>query len=209
MFGLRKRTWIIGGVVAALLGTAAFATSRYHGMTPEERAAMATDRISERLDLDESQAEAFGKVAARYMEMRGATPEFMIDLSGKLSELARDETLTVEEVNVLREEIKAEFDRRADELIPEFVAFYNTLDASQRDMVAARMDRMRERMEKGEMHAMRHGYHGGYKGGHGGRGEGEYRKGGRHQDGEGYMRRDRMQQGGTMQPETEEPSATE
>jgi len=146
MLGLKKRTWAIGGVVVALLGTAAFATLRDH--SPEARAERVTERITDRLDLNDTQKVAFSKVADKFVNMRGTAPEFMLDLSDKLKELAADDTLTVDEVNVLKAEIKAEFDRRADVLVPEFVAFYNTLDDTQREKVLARLDKMSERMEK-------------------------------------------------------------
>lgn len=151
MFGLSKKSWIIGGVVVALLGTSAWA-SKWRDHSPEERAAWATERVADKLDLDDTQKLAFEKVATTMMEMRGARPEFMLDLSGKLKELAQDDTLTVEEVNTLRDQIKAEFDKRANAVIPQFVTFYNTLDDSQRDMVTARLDRMSERMAKGGRH---------------------------------------------------------
>ncbi len=154
MFGLTKKTWIIGGVVVALLGTSAWA-AKWHNNSPEERAAFATSRISERLNLNDSQKAAFEKVAAAYVDIRGSRPEFMVSLSGKLKELAKDETLTVDEVNTLKEQIKAEFDKHADAIIPEFVTFYNTLDTTQRDMVAARLETMSERMGRGER-----GHHG-------------------------------------------------
>lgn len=164
MFGLKKKTWIIGGVVVALLGTTALA-ARWHDHTPEERAAYMANRVAERLDLDETQKAAFAPVVDAMVEIRGARPEFMVDLSGKLKELAMDDTLTVEEVNQLRDQIKAEFDKRTDAIIPQFVSFYNTLDDSQREMVTARLERMSERMEKGGWH--HRGRHGG---GHDGKG---------------------------------------
>lgn len=147
MFGLKKkRTWVIGGVVAALIGTTAFATMHKH--SPEKRVERVTERVVGKLDLNTSQEEAFAKVAKSYVSIRGTAPEFMLDLSGKLKDLAKDETLTVEEVNLLREEIKAEFDRRTDILVPEFVAFYNTLDETQRAKVVERLDKMGNRMER-------------------------------------------------------------
>lgn len=144
MLGFKKRTWAIGGIIVALLGTAAYAT-RSH--SPEERVQKVTERITDRLELNEAQKTAFSKVADSYVQIRGTTPEFMLDLAGQLKDLAADETLTVEEVNVLKAEIKAEFDRRADLLVPDFVAFYNTLDDAQRDKVMARLDKMSDRIE--------------------------------------------------------------
>ena len=145
MFGLKKRTWVIGGVVAALLGTAALATMRDH--SPEKRVERVTERVVDKLDLDTTQEQAFTKVAKSYVSIRGTAPEFMLDLSSRLKELAKEETLTVEEVNQLREEIKAEFDRRTDILVPEFVAFYNTLNDDQRAKVSERLEKMGNRLE--------------------------------------------------------------
>ena len=145
MMNFRKRTWVIGGVVAALLGTAAFATMRDH--SPEKRVERVTERVVGKLDLDSTQEDAFAKVAKSYVSIRGTAPEFMLDLSSRLKELAKSETLTVEEVNLLREEIKAEFDRRTDILLPEFVAFYNTLNEDQRNKVSERLEKMSSRLE--------------------------------------------------------------
>lgn len=146
MFGLKKKTWVIGGIVAALLGTAAFAGLRDH--SPEKRVERVTERVVGKLDLNTTQKEAFSKVAKSYVSIRGTAPEFMLDLSSKLKDLAKDETLSVEEVNQLREEIKAEFDRRTDILVPEFVAFYNTLNEDQRAKVTKRLDKMSNRLER-------------------------------------------------------------
>ena len=148
MFGIGKKTWIIGGVLVALLGTSAWA-AKWRNHSPEDRAAWATERVANKLELNDGQKAAFEKVATSMMEVRGARPEFMLDLSGKLKELAQDDTLTVEEVNLLRDQIKAEFDKRANAIIPEFVTFYNTLDENQREMVMARLDKMSERIAKG------------------------------------------------------------
>jgi hypothetical protein len=146
MFGIKTKTWVIGGVVAALLGTSAMA-AKWRDHSPEERAAFAVERVSDRLDLTPVQKAEFEKVAAAYVEIRGARPEFMASLSGELQTLSKDATLTVEEVNVLRDQIKSEFDKRADAIIPQFVSFYNTLDDNQRQMVSARLEEMSQRME--------------------------------------------------------------
>jgi len=145
MFGLGKKTWIIGGVLIALVGTTAWAT-KMHNRSPEDRAAWATERVTKKLNLDDGQKAAFEKVADEMVAMRGLRTEFMMDLSSKLKEFSQDDTLTVEEVNTLRDEIKAEFDKRANAIIPDFVTFYNTLDDEQRDMVTARLENMSERM---------------------------------------------------------------
>lgn len=146
MFGFKKKTWVIGGVVVALLGTGAFAAMRDH--SPQKRVERVTERVVGKLDLNTSQEEAFAKVAKSYVSIRGTAPEFMLDLSSQLKKLAQDDTLTIEEVNQLREEMKAEFDRRADILVPEFVAFYNTLDDGQRAKVTERLDKMSNRIER-------------------------------------------------------------
>ena len=158
--------------MVALLGTTAMA-AKWRDHSPEDRAAWATQRVAERLELDDAQKAAFEKVAGAAMEIRGSRAEFMMELSGKLNELSKDKTLTVEEVNTLRDQIKAEFDKRADVIIPEFVTFYNSLDDKQRTMVTARLEQMTERMENG----MR-GHKDGRKSGWGEKGEhrGEHRK---------------------------------
>ncbi|MEM9574449.1 MAG: hypothetical protein AAF870_04375, partial [Pseudomonadota bacterium] len=118
------------------------------GHSHEDRAAWANERVASYLELDSAQQEAFSKVTDSYLEIRGTGPEFLLDLSGKLQELAADNTLTTDEVNELREQIKAEFDRRADLIVPEFVEFYNGLDDSQRDTVMARLEKMSERISE-------------------------------------------------------------
>ncbi len=151
MFKSKKKVLVIGGVVVALMGSAAFAMK---GHSHEDRAAWATERVASHLDLDSEQQEALSKVADSYMEIRVSSPEFMLDLSSKLQELAADDTLTTDEVNELRDQIKAEFDRRSDIIVPEFVAFYNGLDDAQRDIVMERLENMSERMtERVERHS--------------------------------------------------------
>ncbi len=147
MLGMKKRTWVVGGIIVALLGTGALA-ARWHEHSPEESAERMTSRISQKLDLNDEQRVELEKVANAYVDIRGAAPEFMMELSGRLQELAAEETLTVEEVNTLRDQIRGEFERRADIMIPQFVSFYNTLNTGQKRMVSARLEHMTERMEK-------------------------------------------------------------
>lgn len=145
MFGLKKRTWIIGGVVAALLGTTAFA-ARWHDHTPEERAAYMTERVADRLELDDMQKAKFEEVAAAAMEIRSDRTEFMLMLADNLEELAKDETLTVDEVNELRDQMITEFRKRSDQIIPEFVDFYASLNPEQREQVSERLEKMSDRI---------------------------------------------------------------
>jgi hypothetical protein len=159
MLGMKKRTWVVGAIIAALLGTGALA-ARWHEHSPEERAELMISRISQKLELNDQQRAELEKVANAYVDIRGAAPEFMMELSGELQELAAEETLTVEEVNTLRDQIRDEFERRADIMIPQFVSFYNTLDTGQKRMVSARLGHISERMEnKGrEQHGAGHGW---------------------------------------------------
>ena len=78
MFGLGKKTWIIGGVLIALVGTTAWAT-KMHNRSPEDRAAWATERVTKKLNLDDGQKAAFEKVADEMVAMRGLRTEFMTD----------------------------------------------------------------------------------------------------------------------------------
>ena len=144
MFGLKKKTLVIGGVIAALLGTSAFAMKAHWG---GDRSQHMIERVSKNLDLDASQKNAFFKMVSSYGDMRSDAPTFMLDMSGKVKALAADDTLTVEEVNELRDDIKAEFDRRVDVLVPEFVAFYNTLNDEQREIVTTKLEKMSDRFE--------------------------------------------------------------
>ncbi len=169
MLGMKKRTWVVGAIIAALLGTGALA-ARWHEHSPEERAERIISRISQKLDLNDQQRAELEKVANAYVDIRGAAPEFMMELSGRLQELAAEETLTVEEVNTLRDQIRYEFERRANIMIPQFISFYNTLDTGQKKMVSARLEHMSERMEN-----VGRGHHGAGSRWH--HGEGKYRRG--------------------------------
>lgn len=145
MFKSKKKILVIGGVVVALMGSAAFAMK---GHSHEDRAAWATERVADQLELNTEQQEALSKVADSYMEIRSTSTDLMMDLSSKLQELAADDTLTADEVNELRDQIKAEFDRRADLIVPELVAFYNGLNDDQRDQVVTRLESISERIEE-------------------------------------------------------------
>ena len=157
MSGFKKTTWIIGGVTVALIATGALAAK--NRFDSGDRAAFITDRVAERLDLNDAQKVAFEKLVDTRSDLKGNSPAFMLQLKDQLKELAADETLTVEEVNTLRTQIKAEFDRRTDVMIPEFVNFYNTLDSEQRDEVVANIGKIGGRF--GAMGGM--GGMGGYK----------------------------------------------
>ncbi|MBL1406618.1 MAG: hypothetical protein COC00_011590 [Rhizobiales bacterium] len=151
MLGLKRKTWIIGGVVAALTATGAIAAKNH--FTPEKRMAYMSDRVSDSLNLNVTQKESFEKVATSFLQVRGGSADFMLTLSGQLKDLAADKTLTVEEVNTLRDQIKAEFDRRSEIVIPEFVAFYNSLDDDQKGQILDKIDKIESRVE---------GHHKGY-----------------------------------------------
>ena len=151
MLGLKRKTWIIGGVLAALTATGAIAAKSYY--TPEKRMAHMSEHISNSLNLNDIQKGNFEKVATSLMQMRGGSSDFMLTLSGQLKELAADNTLTVEEVNSLRDQIKAEFDRRSEVVVPEFVAFYNSLDDDQKGQILDKIDHIESRIE---------GHHKGY-----------------------------------------------
>ena len=144
MFGLKKKTMIIGGLVAVLAGGTAFATKSYLG---GDRATRVIERVSDHLDLDANQKQAFTKVVGTFKDMRADAPAFMLDLSDKVKTLAKDSDLTIDEVNVLRDQIKAEFDRRVDALVPEIVSFYNTLNDEQRSTIAKRLEKVSDRVE--------------------------------------------------------------
>ncbi|MCB1438964.1 MAG: hypothetical protein H6888_14885 [Nitratireductor sp.] len=135
---MTKRSWIIGGVVVALLGTSAFAAKTRFD-SPDARANFATERVTQRLGLNEEQKAAFKDMATEFSGMRLSSAEFLVDLKSKLKELTADNTLTEEEANQLRDQITAEFERRADQLIPDLVKFYNLLDDNQKGEVMARL----------------------------------------------------------------------
>lgn len=145
MFRSKKKTMIIGGVVTALLATSVIAVKAHRG---GDRSEHMVERVSDHLELDASQQDAMTSVANAYRDMRADTPDLMIDLSGKLTELAADDNLTVEDVNQIRDQIKAEFDNRVDALVPQLVAFYNTLNEEQRGIVTARLEGMSDRFEQ-------------------------------------------------------------
>lgn len=151
MFNFSKKTWLIAAIATTLVGTAAYA-ARWHEHTPQERAQYMTERMTDRLDLNATQTGELRKLADAYTGMRGAAPQFMLDLSRKLKTLAQEETLSVDEVNQLKDEIKAEFDRRADLMIPAFVSFYNTLDSEQKAKVTERISKRMDRMAESRRH---------------------------------------------------------
>ncbi len=165
MFGLRKRTWVIGGVVAALIGSGAIA-ARYHNPSMEDRADFATYMIAKKLDLTDAQEASLEKLAANWVSTASSMKAFRKSMVEEVKSLASGEDLTVEQVTALRDKIKAEIDRRTDEMAPEFVAFYNGLDSDQRGKIIARLNNMSEHMEKGGMRHHRGGHMKRHMGGH-------------------------------------------
>ncbi len=149
MFEFRKRTWIIGGVVATLIATGAVA-SRIHGRSVEDRVDFATYMITRKLELNDTQEASLDKLAASWVATAGTMKSFRKSMIDEVKGLASGEDLSVEQLNALRDKVKAEIDRRTNQLVPEMVAFYNGLDQNQRARITSRLDKMSERMEKGD-----------------------------------------------------------
>jgi len=147
MFGIRKRTWLIGSIVAALVGTAAIA-SRYNNVSMEDRADFATYMITKRLELNNTQEASLDKLAASLMASASTMSSFRQAMFAQVKTLATGESLSVEQVRAVRDEIKVEFDRRSDQMIPEFVTFYNGLNSDQKAKIVARLDNAAEHMGK-------------------------------------------------------------
>ena len=159
MFGLRKRTWIIGGVVAAIIGTGAVA-SRMHSHSVEDRVDFATYMITKKLSLNDDQEASLEKLATSWIGTAGSMKTFRKSMINEIKGLTNGEDLSVEQLNALRDKIKAEIDQKADAILPELVAFYNGLDKDQRAKIASRMEDMSERMEKGNFsHRRGRGHH--------------------------------------------------
>jgi hypothetical protein len=156
--GLKKRTWIIGGVIAALVGTGAVA-ARYHNHSMEDRADYATYMITKKLELNDAQEMSLEKLAKGWMNNAGTMKTFRKSMFDEVKTLAGGENLTVAQLNDLRDKVKAEIDLRTDQMIPELVAFYNGLDSDQRAKVMDRLERVSGRMEKGGF-GHRRGHHG-------------------------------------------------
>ncbi len=148
MFGLRKRTWIIGASIAALIGTGAIA-SRYHNPSVEDRADFATYMITKKLELNDSQEKSLDELAKSWVNSATTMKSFRKSMLEEVKKLAAGESLTIEQINVLREKLKSEIDKRADQIIPQFVAFYNELDAGQKEKIASRLDKISDRMDRG------------------------------------------------------------
>ena len=148
MFGLRKRTWIIGASIAALIGTGAIA-SRYNNPSVEDRADFATYMITKKLELNDSQEASLDKLAKSWVESAGTMKSFRDSMFDEVKKLAVGENLTIEQINTLRDKLKTEIDQRADKIAPQFIAFYNGLDAQQKAKISARLDKFSDRMEHG------------------------------------------------------------
>ena len=159
MFGLSTRTWIIGGVVAAIIGTGAVA-SRMQSHSVEDRVDFATYMITKKLSLNDDQEASLEKLATSWIGTAGSMKTFRKSMIDEIKGLTNGEDLSVEQLNALRDKIKAEIDQKTDAILPELVAFYNGLDKDQRAKIASRMEDMSKHMEKGNFsHRRGHGHH--------------------------------------------------
>lgn len=159
MFGLSKRTWIIGGIVAAIIGTGAVA-SRMKSHSVEDRVDFATYMITKKLSLNDDQEASLDKLASRWIGTAGAMKTFRKSMIDEIKSLTNGEDLSVEQLNALRDKVKAQIDQKTDAIVPELVAFYNGLDKNQRAKIASRMEEMSQRMEKGNYsHRRGHRHH--------------------------------------------------
>ncbi|MCF6321737.1 MAG: Spy/CpxP family protein refolding chaperone [Rhizobiaceae bacterium] len=147
MFGLKKRTWLIASIVIALIGTGAVA-SRYNSYGIKDRADFATYMITRKLELNDAQEASLDKLSKSWVDSAGTMKSFRNAMLEEVKTLATGENLSVEQVNALRDKIKAEFDRRADLIAPQFVDFYNGLDSEQKAKIVARLDDASKSMGK-------------------------------------------------------------
>ena len=160
MFGLSTRTWIIGGVVAAIIGTGAVA-SRIQRHSVEDRVDFATYMITKKLSLNDDQEASLEKLATSWIGTAGSMKTFRKSMINEIKGLTNGEDLSIEQLSALRDKIKAEIDQKTDAVLPELVAFYNGLDKDQRAKIASRMEDMSKRMEKGNFsHRRGRGHHG-------------------------------------------------
>ncbi|MCP4182834.1 MAG: hypothetical protein GY761_05880 [Hyphomicrobiales bacterium] len=159
MFGLSTRTWVIGGIVAAIIGTGAIA-SRFQSHSVEDRVDFATYVITKKLSLNDDQEASLEKLAASWIGTAGSMKTFRKSMINEIKGLTNGEDLSVEQLSVLRDKIKAEIDQKTDAILPELVTFYNGLDKDQRAKIASRMEDISERMEKGNFsHRRGHRHH--------------------------------------------------
>jgi hypothetical protein len=159
MFGLSTRTWVIGGIVAAIIGTGAVA-SRIKSHSVEDRVDFATYMITRKLSLNDDQEASLDKLATSWIGTAGSMKTFRKSMINEIKGLTNGEDLFVEQLNALRDKIKAEIDQKTDAVLPELVAFYNGLNKDQRAEIASRMEDMSKRMEKGNFsHRRDRGHH--------------------------------------------------
>ncbi len=159
MFGLSTRTWVIGGIVAAIIGTGAVA-SRIQSHSVEDRVDFATYMITKKLSLNDDQEASLEKLATSWIGTAGSMETFRKSMINEIKGLTNGEDLSVEQLNALRDKVKAEIDQRTNAVLPELVAFYNGLDKDQRAKIASRMEDMSERMGKGDFsHRRGRGHH--------------------------------------------------
>ena len=111
MFGLSTRTWIIGGVVAAIIGTGAVA-SRIKSHSVEDRVDFATYMITKKLSLNDDQEASLDKLAASWIGTAGSMKTFRKSMIDEIKGLTNGEDLSVEQLNALRDKIKAEIDQK-------------------------------------------------------------------------------------------------
>jgi hypothetical protein len=159
MFGLSTRTWVIGGIVAAIIGTGAVA-SRIKSHSVEDRVDFATYMITKKLSLNDDQEASLDKLATSWIGTAGSMKTFRKSMINEIKGLTNGEDLSVEQLNALRDKIKAEIDQKTDAVLPELVSFYNGLNKDQRAEIASRMEDMSKRMEKGNFsHRRDRGHH--------------------------------------------------
>ena len=151
MFGIRKRTLIIGTVIGAFLATGAVA-SRMHSYSIEDRADFATYMITKKLDLNDAQQAQLDKLAQGWVSSIEPAKMFRQSMLSEVKELASGDQLSVDQISAIKDKIETEIDRRTDTIIPQFVAFYNGLNSDQKAKIVARLEDVSKHMNGGEMH---------------------------------------------------------
>ena len=137
--------WVKKISLIALSAAVLFGVAGCFKHTPEEKAEWITDRISSKLELDESQQQKLASVKDEVLALRAAMHEDREARFEKADEMIRSDYIAPADIKAIWTDKEAIINRHADELAQKVSDFHASLNAEQKAKAAEYIQKKRDR----------------------------------------------------------------
>lgn len=142
-----RRKWLAALGALAVVAVVGFAVggSHYHH-DPQARADWATKVAARKLDLNDMQRSEFRKIADAYVATAADSRDIAQEIVRETRDLVVAGAVSASDVSGITDQVKSEFDRRLDAVMPALVSFHASLNGDQREKLGRTLDRVLRRL---------------------------------------------------------------